>query len=308
MKLDVIVPIYNEDDSINNFYREITNTLKDINYKLIFVNDGSTDKTGFILKELYKKDKKHIKIINFSKNFGKESAMYAGLCSSKSDAAVIIDADLQQDPKYILQMLEALEEDNSIDAVCMTQNENKNRFFQKMFYKIINKMSNTKFVNGASDFRMFRKYVVKSIVSLSENNRFSKGIFSWVGYNTLYLPYEVKKRENGKSKWNFKSLSRYAIDGIIGYSTSPLELPIYTGIIFTLISFIMFIINIVKTISKTDVSPYSWIILLILFISGIIFFFLGIIGIYLGKSYLEVKNRPIYIEKERIGFDEENLL
>ncbi len=308
MKLDIIVPLYNEEENLADFYNEVKKDLENIEYRIIFINDGSTDNSLKILKDLYKFDKKRIRVVSFSRNFGKESAIYAGLKNSNAEYTAIIDADLQQDPNYLLDMLNKLDKNNDIDSICMIQAQKKNRFFQKLFYKFINKISKTNFVNGASDFRMFRKKVVESILSLSEKNRFSKGIFSWVGFNTLYLPYVVKKRKKGKSKWNFFKLLNYAIDGFVGFSTSPLKFSVYLGLLSSISAFIYLIVILIKTLVKgIDVPGYASIICLILFIGGCILLSIGILGEYLAKTYLEVKNRPIYIESERIGFESDIL-
>ncbi len=304
MKLDIIVPLYNEEENLADFYNEVKKTLENIEYRIIFINDGSSDNSLKVLKDLYKFDKKRVRVVSFSRNFGKESAIYAGLKNSNAEYTAIIDADLQQDPNYLLDMLNKLDKNNDIDSICMIQAQKKNRFFQKLFYKFINKISKTNFVNGASDFRMFRKKVVESILSLSEKNRFSKGIFSWVGFNTLYLPYVVKERKKGKSKWNFFKLLNYAIDGFVGFSTSPLKFSVYLGLLSSTSAFIYLIVILIKTLIKgKDVPGYASIICLILFIGGCILLSIGILGEYLAKTYLEVKNRPIYIESERIGFE-----
>jgi len=304
MKLDVIVPLYNEEENLKDFYKAVNKSLKDIDYRLVFINDGSSDNSLRVLKKLYESDKKRIRIVSFSRNFGKESAIYAGLKNSNAEYTAIIDADLQQDPDYLVEMAKLLDKDNSIDSVCMIQAQKKNRFFQKLFYRFINKISKTNFVNGASDFRMFRKKVVESILSLSEKNRFSKGIFSWVGFNTLYLPYVVKERKKGKSKWNFFKLLNYAIDGFVGFSTSPLKFSVYLGLLSSFSAFVYLIVILIKTLVKgIDVPGYASIICLILFIGGCILLSIGILGEYLAKTYLEVKNRPIYIEAEKIGFE-----
>ncbi len=304
MKLDIVVPLYNEEDNLADFYNEVKKSLSDIEYRLIFVNDGSSDNSLKVLKDLYKFDKKRVRVVSFSRNFGKESAIYAGLKNSNAEYTAIIDADLQQDPNYLLDMLNKLDKNDDIDSICMIQAQKKNRFFQKLFYKFINKISKTNFVDGASDFRMFRKKVVESILSLSEKNRFSKGIFSWVGFNTLYLPYVVKERKKGKSKWNFFKLLNYAIDGFVGFSTSPLKFSVYLGLLSSISAFIYLIVILIKTLIKgKDVPGYASIICLILFIGGCILLSIGILGEYLAKTYLEVKNRPIYIESERIGFE-----
>ena len=304
MKLDIIVPLYNEEENLADFYNEVKKTLENFEYRIIFINDGSSDNSLKVLKDLYKFDKKRVRVVSFSRNFGKESAIYAGLKNSNAEYTAIIDADLQQDPNYLLDMLNKLDKNNDIDSICMIQAQKKNRFFQKLFYKFINKISKTNFVNGASDFRMFRKKVVESILSLSEKNRFSKGIFSWVGFNTLYLPYVVKERKKGKSKWNFFKLLNYAIDGFVGFSTSPLKFSVYLGLLSSFSAFIYLIVILIKTLIKgKDVPGYASIICLILFIGGCILLSIGILGEYLAKTYLEVKNRPIYIESERIGFE-----
>ena len=305
MKLSVIVPTYNEEECILDFYEETTKVLNGFDYNIIFVDDGSKDKTLKILKEIYSKDKDKIKIINFSRNFGKDAAIYAGLRNSKSDYTVIIDADLQQNPKYIIRMIEELDNDACLDGICMVQPSKKERFFQKVFYKIINKISKTEFVVGASDFRIFRKQVVDKILSLGEANRFSKGIFSWVGFNIKYINYKVEDRKKGTSKWTFFKLFSYAIDGFINFSIAPLKIAIYAGTLSSVAAFIYFIAVIIKTLFLCEtVQGYPTIVSLILLIGGIQLLCIGILGEYLGKTYLETKQRPIYIEKERIGFDE----
>ena len=267
MKLDVVVPLYNEEENLKDFYKAVNKSLKDIEYRLIFVNDGSSDNSLKVLRKLYESDKERIRIISFSRNFGKESAIYAGLKNSNAEYTAIIDADLQQDPDYLLEMVKLLDKDNDIDSVCMIQAQKKHRFFQKLFYKFINKISKTNFVDGASDFRTFRRKVVESILSLSEKNRFSKGIFSWVGFNTLYLPYVVKERKKGKSKWNFFKLLNYAIDGFVGFSTSPLKFSVYLGTLTSMSAFIYLIAILVKTLIKgKDVPGYASTICIILFI------------------------------------------
>ena len=308
MKLNVIIPIYNEEECLKEFYEEISTTLKNIDYKLIFVNDGSNDYSLQLLKQIYKLDKERVRIVSFSRNFGKEAAIYAGLKYSNAEYTALIDADLQQSPSYLIDMLNELEKNDKFDSVCMIQSQKNKRFFQKRFYKIINKISKTNFIDGASDFRMFRKNVVKSILSLSEKNRFSKGIFSWVGFETKYIPYKVNQRIKGKSKWNFFGLVNYAIDGFVGFSTSPLKIATYSGITSSIAAFIYLIVIIIKTlIAGKDIPGYASIICLILFIGGLQLLSIGILGEYLAKTYIETKNRPIYIEKEKIGFDEDIL-
>ena len=308
MKLDVIVPLFNEEGNLEEFYNKCEIELKGIKHNYIFVNDGSSDKSLNILKALYKKDDEQIKIISFSRNFGKEAAIYAGLTHSKGDYACIIDSDLQQNPKYLVKMYNFLNENEDYDSVCMCQKQRKKRLLQHMFYKLMKKLSNMDIVDGASDFRMFRKKMVSAIIKLCEKNRFSKGIFSFVGFNTYYDSYEVEERKSGSTKWNKNKLFNYAFDGIISFSTKPLRASIYTGLFISFIAFLYLIYIIVKTlILGIDTPGYASLMCVMLFLGGINLIFLGVIGEYLGKTYNETKNRPIYIEKETYGFDEDIL-
>ena len=308
MKLDIIVPTYNEEGNVKEFYNKCEEELKGIKHTYIFINDGSDDKTLDKLKELYKTDEDNIKIISFSRNFGKEAAIYAGLKNSKSDYACIIDADLQQNPKYLVKMFDFLNDNKEYDSVCMCQKQKKKRLLQHMFYKIMKKLSNMDIVDGASDFRMFRRNMVNAILKLCEKNRFSKGIFSFVGFNTYYDSYEVEERKAGKTKWNSTKLFNYAFDGIISFSTKPLRAATYTGVMISIVAFIYLIYIIVKTlIIGVDTPGFATIMCVMLFLGGINLIFLGVIGEYLGKTYNETKNRPIYIEKEKYGFDEDVL-
>ena len=303
MKLSVVIPVYNEEEVIKNFYGKLKETLENTNYELLFIDDGSEDNSLNILKNIYEEDKKNVKIISFSRNFGKEAAMYAGLKKSRGLYTVIIDADLQQNPKYILEMMDFLDNNKNYDVICMKQNSK--RFFQNTFYKIMKKSSNVDLVEGASDFRMFRRQVVESIISLSEKDRFSKGIFSWVGYKTYYKDYIVETRKGGKSKWSFSKLSRYALDGIINFSSFPLRIPTILGIVSCSLSMLYLLFVLIMLIVKGDINfSVSIIAALIFFASGIQLLCISIIGEYLYKVFNETKNRPLYIEKEKIGFDE----
>ena len=215
MKLNVIIPMYNEEGNAALMHKTLTDTLKDLKYEIIFVNDGSTDKTAEILKDIYDNDKKHVKVINFSRNFGKDAAIYAGLSHSKAKYTVIVDGDMQQNPKYLIQMMLFLDEHDDYDIVAMVNEDRKKesgfvKLLKNAFYSFMNILSDTKFKKNASDFRMFRRGVVEAILSLPENNRFSKGIFSWVGFKTKYMKYDVEDRHSGKSNFNIKSSFKYA--------------------------------------------------------------------------------------------------
>lgn len=312
MKLDIIIPTYNEEDNIIELHKILTKEFKNINYTLIFVDDGSKDKTLENLDTIYNNDKKHVKVISFSRNFGKDAAIYAGLKNSHAEYSCIIDADLQQNPKYITNMLNFLENNPEYDEVAMVNdysNENKiSGFLKKRFYKIISKLSEQNFEVGASDFRMFRKYVVEAINDMSEKNRFSKGIFSWIGFNIHYMNYEVEERHAGTSKFNFRRQISYAIDGITNFSTKPLRIATILGSIISLVAFIYFIIIIIQTIIfGKDIPGYASMMCMILVLGGIQILALGIIGEYLAKSYIETKNRPVYITKVKKGFDDDIL-
>lgn len=306
-KLNIIVPCYNEEENIEHFYKSVKSSLNNVNYEIIFVNDGSTDNTLKEIKQIYKKDKKHIKIIDFSRNFNKDAAIYAGLQYSNSKYTCIIDADLQQNPKYINKMITFLDKNDSYDQIAMVNNNRKENkliiFFKKAFYKILDLISDIKFVNSASDFRLMRRNVVEAILLLSEKNRFSKGIFSWIGFNTYYMDYEVEKRNNGKSKFNLKNSIKYAFEGIFNFSIKPLRIATIFGLISSIIAFCLFVeVIIEKIFFNIPVSGYPTIMCTVLFLGGINLIAVGILGEYLAKTYLETKQRPVYIIKEKYGF------
>ncbi len=308
MKLSVIIPCKNEENNVTFIAEKLSMNLKDIKYELIFIDDGSTDSTLSNLKKLNSKDPLHIKIISFSRNFKKEAAMYDGLLKSSGEYTCIIDGDLQQNPEYLMQMIDFLDKNNEYDQVAMVLNKRKDniifRMFKGLFYKMINFISDIKFVNGASDFRMFRLNVKDAILQLTESNRFSKGIFSWIGFNTKYLPYKVEARNSGKSKFSFRQSMTYAMDGILGFSSKPLRVATYLGVITSIIAFIYFIYLVIKTLAfGIDVPGYSSTLCIILLLGGIQLITIGILGEYLSKTYLETKRRPIFITKEEIGFD-----
>ena len=308
MKISVIIPAYNEEGNITELNKKLNSALKDIDYELIYINDGSTDNTLDKIKKISTSD--NIKYISFSKNFGKESAIYAGLKYSNGDYICIIDSDLQQNPKYIISMYDYLNKNPEVDQIAMVMKNRDNesifnKFSKKIFYKLINKLSDIKMVDGASDFRMFRKNIKDAILSLSEKNRFTKGIFSWIGFNTEYMYYKVEKRFSGKTKFTTKQQLKYAITGITNYSTKPLHLSTIIGSITSLLALIYIIITIFQVlVYGKDVPGYASLLVVTLFLGGLQLIFIGIIGTYIGKTYLETKNRPIYIEKETKGFNE----
>lgn len=301
MDLSIVVPCYNEEGNVELFYEEVQKVFKGkkIKYEIVFVNDGSSDNTLNRLTDIVNQKKQNIKVINFSRNFGKEAAMYAGLKEAEGELVTIIDADLQQRPELILRMIDILNENEQFDSVAAFQEVRKEgkvlTFFKDTFYKVINSMSTVPFVQGASDFRTFRRKVVDSILELSEYHRFSKGIFSFVGYNTYYLPYEVEERNSGTSKWNFFKLFNYAIDGIVAFTTSPLRVPFYISIVTFLVGFIYFIVALFKSVSE-----FTVILLVMLFLFSLLFMVVGVIGEYLSRTYMQVKQRPIYIVKEKL--------
>lgn len=301
--LSVVVPCYNEEESILYFYDEIKKVIKDmkIRLELIFVNDGSKDKTLEIIKKLSKD--KLVKYISFSRNFGKEAAMWAGLNMANGDYVTIMDCDLQDPPSLLPEMLSLIKDEN-YDIVGTRRVTRKGEppirsFFARCFYKIINKMSKVEMVDGARDFRLMTRQVVDSILELKEYNRYSKGLFSFVGYKTKWLEYENIERIAGETKWSFFKLFIYAIEGIVAFTTVPLTIAALLGIIFCVIAFIMIIVIIFKTLVFGDpTSGWPSLACIIFMVSGIQLLCIGVIGQYLAKMYLEVKNRPIYIIKE----------
>ena len=314
MKLSVIIPCKNEEGNVEELYKKVNDTLNKIKYEVIFVDDGSTDKTFEKLNELYEKDAKHVKVISFSRNFKKEAAMYAGLTHASGEYTCIVDGDLQQNPKYLLDMVDFLDKNRDYDEVAMVM-ENRTvdsgfmKFCKNVFYKLIDSWSEVHFENAASDFRMFRKNVREAVLSLAEKNRFSKGIFAWVGFKVKYLPYEVEERKSGKTSFNFKASMAYAIDGILAFSFKPLKIALTCGILTLLAWFIYLIVLLVQIIGFDLTFTLShMIILLILFFFGIQFILLGILGEYIAKVNQEVKNRPVYIIKEKLGFNRETIL
>lgn len=304
-KISVVVSCYNEQEALPLFYEEITKVasqIKEAEFEFIFVNDGSKDKTLEVIKSFREKDER-VKYISFSRNFGKESAMYAGLKKSTGNYVSIMDADLQDPPKLLIEMYDTLKR-KEYDCVATRRVTRKGEppirsFFARMFYKLINKISKTEIVDGARDFRLMTRQMVDAILSIEEYNRFSKGIFGWVGFNTKWIEYENVERAAGETKWSFWKLFKYSIDGIIAFSTAPLVISTIMGILFCFIAFILIVFIVVRTLIYGDpVSGWPSMTCIILFVGGIQLFCIGIIGQYLSKTYLEVKKRPIYIIKE----------
>ena len=305
--LDVIIPTYNEEDNVEPLYKELNTTLKNIKYTLIFIDDGSTDKTLSKLIKLYKKDENHIKIISFTRNFGKDAAIYAGMKESTGKYISIIDSDLQQHPKHIIEMIYFLEKNEEYDEVAMVNSYDSDSFIQKKmkkcFYKLMTKLTHYNFEVGASDFRTIRNYVAKTLVDLKETNRFTKGLFAWTGFNIKYLKYTPSKRLHGKSKFNFRKQINYAIDGILNFSTSPMKLALYLGSFISITSFI-YLIYIKTLVLGKDVPGFASLMSVILLLGGVILTLLGLIGEYVARIYMETKRRPIYVSKIKFGFDE----
>ncbi len=304
--ISIIIPCYNEEQNIPLLFEECQKTFdkQNINIEYIFINDGSKDHTFDAIKNIVLKNNNVIGL-NFSKNFGKESAIYAGLNKSLGKYIAIMDADLQQHPKYVLKMFNYIIDNPEYDIITCYQAIRKEgkviSFFKKLFYKLINKISEIEFYENASDFRLFSRQVANSLLELKEYYRFSKGFFSWIGYNNYYMPYEVEERKFGKSSWSFISLIKYALDGIIGFSISPLKISTYIGFIAFVISIIyMIIVLIQKIFIGIDVDGYATIVCLILMFGSLQMIFIGIIGEYLGRVYIETKKRPIYIIKEEV--------
>jgi len=311
MKLSLVVPCYNEAENVSLFQEAVIQAFDGCgySYEIVFVDDGSRDATLHNLRKLHKAQKCPVKVVSFSRNFGKEAALYAGMQHASGEYITLIDADLQQRPEIAREMVGILDEKPEYDVVAAYQdrrNESKIlSFFKKSFYAIINKLSNIKLQPDASDFRTFRRSVAESILALNEYHRFSKGIFAWVGYETCFIPYTACERAAGTTKWNFRKLFNYAIDGIIGYSTAPLRFAVYLGGI-TAVAAIVYLIIVVleKLITGIDVPGYATIIVLILLLGSMQLFCIGIIGEYVGKTFEQSKDRPVYIAKETLSYEQ----
>lgn len=308
--VELVVPCYNEEEGLSVFVSETTkviNKIKGYSFSFILVNDGSKDNTYGVMKKLAK-EYDNVKYISFSRNFGKESAMYAGLKSSTADYVVVMDADLQHPPKMLVDMCKAMEEGYDCCAARRTSREGESKirsWFSQSFYKISNKISEVKMPYGAVDYRMMSRQMVDAVVSLGEVQRFSKGLFSWVGFETKWLPYENVEREIGTTKWSFWGLFKYAIDGFASFSVAPLRWLSGMGFFISLVAFIYIIITLVQTlIFGIDVAGYVTTLCAVLFLGGITELSIGILGEYISRIYMESKHRPIYLVKDtNIGAD-----
>lgn len=306
MKLSLVIPCYNEENNVFVFFSEVKKVFSecDFSYEFIFVNDGSRDNTQNNLKKLVSENQNSkIKVVNLSRNFGKEAAVFTGLKYAEGELTCIIDADLQQRPETVLKMMKLLDDDT--DCVAAFQDKRHEgkvlTFFKNSFYKIINGFSDIEFVNGASDFRLFRKNVRDALLSMPEYYRFSKGLFSWVGFNTKYMPYEAGARHDGVSTWSFKKLFKYAVDGIVSFTTTPLKIAMHLGAASSLAAFLYALFVIIKRLAfGVEVKGYATIVVLILLLGGIQLICLGVIGEYLAKVFVQGKNRPISIVKDVI--------
>ena len=311
-KITVVVPCYNEEESLPIFYEEMERVRKqdfnnleneqEIEFEYIFVDDGSKDGTLNEMKQLSQKDSK-VRYISFSRNFGKEAAILAGLDASTGDLVTLMDVDLQDPPSLLKKMYDIIKKEG-YDCVATRRKNRKGEppvrsFFARMFYKIINKMSDVEMVDGARDYRLMSRKVVDSIISMREYNRYSKGLFTFVGFKTKWISYENIERVAGKTKWSFWKLFKYALEGITAFSTAPLIFSSIIGLLFCLVAFLLIILIIVRTLVFGDpTSGWPSMVCIIFFVSGVQLFSLGIIGQYMSKSYLEIKHRPIYIIRE----------
>ena len=310
MKLSLVVPCYNEAENVAAFQEAAIAAFEGCgyDYEIIFIDDGSKDATLHNLRKIHAQQKCPVKVVSFSRNFGKEAGIYAGLTHASGEYISFIDADLQQRPEIVLDMVKILDEEPEYDIVAAYQDRRGEgkilSFFKKSFYRVINRLSNITLKSDASDFRTIRRSVAQSIIDLTEYHRFSKGIFAWVGYNTCFIPYTACERAAGTTKWNFRSLMNYAIEGIIGYSTKPLRMATFFGFITAAASILyMLFVIIQKIFIGIEIEGYATVIVLTLLLGAIQLFCIGIIGEYVGRTFEQTKDRPIFIAKEVLDYE-----
>ena len=306
--LSIVVPCYNEEESVKLFLSEIQSILADYNFEVIFVNDGSSDNTLDVIKDLADSNS-NVKYISFSRNFGKESAIYAGLSNVNGDLVCLIDADLQHPPRLIPEMIESIcAGEADVVAARRTSRKGESRvksFFSHMFYKVFNRVSQITLVEGATDFRVMKRIVVDAVLDLPEYNRFSKGLFQWVGFETKWIAYENVERVAGESAWSFRQLVRYSVEGVVAFTTIPLTIVIFLGTILSVVAFLYMLFIIIKYLIYSDpVQGFATTMSVILLLGGIQLLSIGALGKYLEKTYTETKKRPIYIVRES-NIDEE---
>ena len=309
MKLSLVVPCYNEAENVAAFQEAVISAFEGCgyDYEIVYVNDGSRDATMHNLRKLHAAQKCPVKVVSFSRNFGKEAGLYAGLQHASGEYISLIDADLQQRPEIVRDMVGILDEKPEYDVVAAYQDRRGEgkvlSFFKKSFYTLINRLSNVELKSDASDFRTFRRSVRDSILELGEYHRFTKGLFAWVGYDTCFIPYTACQRAAGTTKWSFRKLFNYALDGIIGFSTAPLRLATYLGIATAIAAVIYMITVIVQKLTMgIEIPGYATLIVLLLFFSSMQLFCIGIIGEYVGRTFEQSKNRPIYLAKEVLDY------
>lgn len=306
--LSVIVPCYNEEESVADFYTELMKNSgffeeKELELELLYVDDGSKDKTAEEIKKLRKKDER-VHLISFSRNFGKEAGIYAGLQNAKGDYLVVMDVDLQDPPSLLPEMFQYIEQ--GYDSVATRRVTRKGEpvlrsFFARMFYRLMRKISSTEIVDGARDYRLMTRQVADAILSMKEYNRFTKGIYGWVGFQTKWLEFENVERKKGETKWSFWKLLLYSFEGIVAFSTAPVTFAAVMGVMFCVLAFLLIIFIVIRTALFGDpVAGWPSLVCIISLISGVQLFCLGIVGQYVSKTYLEVKERPIYIVKEKL--------
>lgn len=314
MKVTLVVPCYNEEKNVGLFYQvaDAAFANKKYDYEVVFVNDGSKDNTYKELKSLFKTHPDKVSVVNLSRNFGKEAAILAGLKRASGDYIALVDADLQQRPEIVVDMVNYLEEHEEYDVVAAYQEHRiEGKLMsgvKKLFYTLINKVCDIEFYAGASDFRTFRRTVAEALINMPEYHRFSKGLFSWIGFNTYYLPYVAEERNAGETKWSVKKLIKYAMEGFMSFTTMPLRFATYLGMLVSICAVLYMVFVIIKTLIFGETVPgYPTIVTLILFLSGVQLLILGILGEYLARIYVQGKGRPVYIEKEFLHEKEEEI-